>query len=486
MATSLQELLQLAGLTDQPKTRPRRAEVIERPPESSDPYNLEFSGQNPLNKQPAPPIPVAAQEPPRSLPPINAEPPPSQDVRPRFTDPASEAQNERIQSFGSSGEPFGSTRQRRTQPRDYVADELAYQRELENKPRNKVLDVLSGITTGVSALGGQPATPVDFSGRDRSMRESFDRLNRELGVQVEQAKIKSIGSQQDYRRSQTVGAQQKRMIDLYKALPKYTRGERPEIDAMFASAGLEFENKDPKTAKPGATKMFRMNGQQYILPSGTTEAQVVTGQGGSELLDPTQVPVEAQGAVSGETYTVRPGTALGAEATQSGQRAAQGRFETSEARQSQQFQTQQYQQQKERADKAAQELIELQASADTDEAAARALNDKWQGQPFGQDAVDMVGYQSRAAARRKQAQALSETVRRSYGDFYDVGPDGAPRPKATQAPAPSQPASAPSTQAPRYQVDHAKFEKMYAEAKTPEERSKLMKQYQEALKAAGQ
>lgn len=480
MSTSLQELLKIAGLLADPNAkRPRIADP------SQGMHGEIGDGINATPIGAVPPIPDSAQPPPRSLPPITPEPPPSADIRPRFVDQANNAQNERVQSFGSSGEPFGTSRERRTQPRDYVADDLAYARELERQPRNKKLDVLTGITQGIAALeGNQPKQPWNYSGRERKLNEVYGRLGKELDVQKDQAAIKNAGSLQDYRNRQVFGSQQKRMIDLYKSLPKYIRGERPEIDAMFESAGLQFENKDPKTAKPGATKMFRMNGQQYILPSGTTEAQVVTGQGGTELLDPTQVPVEATGAVSGETYTVRPGTALGAEAATAGRMDTAARSDRQFGQGAYQFETQQQQQQMARAGAAYDDWVKLDADADSDEAAANALELKRQeqGALFGQDAMDLIGYQSRAQARRKQAQAKAEQIRRSHGDFYDVGPDGVPKPKEIQSPAAPQP---PSTAKPRLQVNHAKFETDYANAKTPEEKAKILKLYTEAVQKAG-
>jgi hypothetical protein len=222
-----------------------------------------------------------------------------------------------------------------------------------------------------------------------------------------------------------------------------------------------------------------------IIEPGADEAHPATGPGQLELLDPTQVPVQATGAVSGETYTVRPGSALGAEAQQSSQAATQGRFVTSEARQTGQFQSQQYQEQKRRADDAANEVSDLLARADADENALHKLQQKKAeqgGTLWGDDARDEMGYESRAQMYRNQAKAKGDVVRRSYGDFYDIGNDGVPRPKAAQPPATPQPQT--TGPKPRLQVDHAKFEKMYSEAKTPEERSKLMRQYQQALKAA--
>jgi hypothetical protein len=251
---------------------------------------------------------------------------------------------------------------------------------------------------------------------------------------------------------------------------------------------LEFGNKDPKTAKPGARHYFKMNGREMILEPGSSEAYATTGKGGEELFDPTQVPVEAQGATSGQTYTVRPGTALGAEAQTAGRLDTQQRSDRQFGQGAYQFESAQQQHRKEQADTAAREVADLQAKAESDEKNLRALEQKRQvdGALYGDDAKDLIGYQSRAEMYKNQAKARADALSRSYGDLYEVGPDGVPKPKAVQSP--TAPAPTPQSPGPtaRPKVDHSKFEKMYAEAKTPEERAKLMKFYQEALKAAGQ
>lgn len=86
-------------------------------------------------------------------------------------------------------EPFG-TRERRTQPRDYVADDSQYLRDLEAQPRNwkdKGVDALRALN---SVWGSNPKayTPTK---REREIGDTEQRLGRELTVNKTQSEITS-------------------------------------------------------------------------------------------------------------------------------------------------------------------------------------------------------------------------------------------------------------------------------------------------------
>lgn len=470
MSASLDEILRLAGITSIDQLRRRKPE----PPqglrgELGDPVRP--STQSTMMGDAPVPV-VRPLPPPRSLPSIVPEiPAPGQ--------PKTE-----MEALGEPPEPPPAPI-----PRDYVSENIAKIRELEEKKSPAWSNILTGITHGIAALeGNQPKQPWEFAGRTRSLNDAYGRLERELGVQKEQAQIKNLNALGSYRNQQQFGSQQKRMIDLYKALPKYTRGERPEIDAMFEAAGLEFENKDPKTSKPGRPYRFKHLGQVWEQYPGE-EARPIYGEGGAELIDRSQIPIEAQGAISGQTYSVKPGAALGAEATTASQAATQGRFESSEQRQTQQFQTQEFHRRQTEARTAAENWQKAYEESQSLKAAVDALEQKRQqqgGTLYGQDAINMATWPKLADAANMRATSLMNEINTRHGDFYYIDQSGLtaknPPPPTVQPSAPTA-TTAPST---RPKVDHAKFEKMYAEAKTPEERARLMKLYQDALKIAGQ
>lgn len=499
-AVTLDELLKLAGLAADPKaTRPRRVDqgALPQPVDAPtggttlpQPIDAPTGGTALV----APPLPVSAQPPPRSLPPINGEPPPSADTRTRYAGPNTDAVNanlDRVQSFGSSGEVFGSSRQRRTQPRDYIADDLAYARDLENKKSPKWSNIATGITQGLAALeGNQPKQPWEFSGNTRNLNDVYGRLGKELDVQGDQARIEAVKNQYNYRNQQVGMGQQRAMIAHYNASKEYTKGKNPQIDAMYAAAHMDFPDKSPKASGGG-----RKYHPPIYLPDGTAvqyndatgkfeDAQYGSADNSSAINNPAMANVTATGA-DGQEYVVKPNVALSAAAQSAGQQGVADRAQASLNQGKSQFQIQQAQHRQEQADRAASDLTELQAKATADERTLQALEQKRQeqGALYGEDARDLIGYQSRAQMYRDQVKSRGESLQRSYGDLYEVGPDGVPKPKEVSVPSAPAPQTAPTV---RPKVDHAKFEKMYAEAKTPEERAKLMKLYQEALKIAGQ
>lgn len=102
--------------------------------------------------------------------------------------------------FGESGEAFGSTRPRRTQPRDYIADDEAYLRDVENQPRSKkekliqVLDIISEQGFGNKARTTQ--TP-----RERNIARTQGRLGRELSSGRIKSQIESDRAEIQDRRA---------------------------------------------------------------------------------------------------------------------------------------------------------------------------------------------------------------------------------------------------------------------------------------------
>lgn len=101
--------------------------------------------------------------------------------------------------FSKSGSPSISP----TAEGNPVEIEQMYQRALDKQKTPKWKDVASGIIQGAAAMGGNaPQYPVDISGKDVRMRESMGRLQRELGVQKEQAQIEAQKSVPYYRAAQ--------------------------------------------------------------------------------------------------------------------------------------------------------------------------------------------------------------------------------------------------------------------------------------------
>lgn len=93
------------------------------------------------------------------------------------------------ESFGSSGEPFRPTRERRTQPRDSIADDEAYLRDLENQPRNwkdKTVDVIRALNTHFNGPSASPPTK-----REREIAKAQQRLGIDLEVGQRQAQIRN-------------------------------------------------------------------------------------------------------------------------------------------------------------------------------------------------------------------------------------------------------------------------------------------------------
>lgn len=83
-------------------------------------------------------------------------------------------------TFGS-GEPFAADgRPRRTQMRDFIADDSQYLRDLENKPRNwkdKVVDTIRALDTNLNGRSASPPTR-----RERDITQAQGALGRDVAV----------------------------------------------------------------------------------------------------------------------------------------------------------------------------------------------------------------------------------------------------------------------------------------------------------------
>lgn len=152
--------------------------------------------------------PQTAQDPP---------PAPQLETRPRrvFSEAVEEQPEPNLnEPFGTTGEVFGSTRPRRTQPRDYVADDEAYLRDLRNAPveRSRLksfgLAALRGLANGPGgAIGGGLVGLLDpeLYGRGKRNRE-IQKAEANLEGSLQQQKIESgqrnEASLRDYRAAQ--------------------------------------------------------------------------------------------------------------------------------------------------------------------------------------------------------------------------------------------------------------------------------------------
>jgi hypothetical protein len=168
--------------------------------------------------------------------------------------------------FGSSGEPFGSARPRRTQPRDYAADDAAYLRDLERMPVERSRLKSAGLLA-VRALGVGPGAAIgaglvglaqpELYGEAKKSRD-IGRARRNLASELEyrktsseiankQADLEYRTAQTDYLRTQpdldaTKAATQRRqtLAALYNRLPEFDPQDPANGDMVSAmkEAGL--------------------------------------------------------------------------------------------------------------------------------------------------------------------------------------------------------------------------------------------------------
>lgn len=87
--------------------------------------------------------------------------------------------------FGSSGEPFQADRPRRTQMRDFIADDAQYLRDLEAQPRNwkdKTVDAVRGLNQHFNPNSGQ-GMPTK---REREIIRAQGGLARSMAMEKQQ------------------------------------------------------------------------------------------------------------------------------------------------------------------------------------------------------------------------------------------------------------------------------------------------------------
>lgn len=103
--------------------------------------------------------------------------------------------------MGSSDQPFG-TRDRRTQPRDIIADDQQYLRDVQNKPHNKALGVLEGLGQwAASGVGLNLKRVLHPHGTETEQAQR--QLNTDLGIQKEQTEAQDARSTIALRDAQT-------------------------------------------------------------------------------------------------------------------------------------------------------------------------------------------------------------------------------------------------------------------------------------------
>jgi hypothetical protein len=84
--------------------------------------------------------------------------------------------------FGSSGQPFSPTRDRRTQPRDVIADDSQYLQDIVDKP-DRLRDKLGLVSQSISrSLGGQPLP----TRKQHAEEQAAATLGRDMAVQRQQ------------------------------------------------------------------------------------------------------------------------------------------------------------------------------------------------------------------------------------------------------------------------------------------------------------
>lgn len=233
-----------------------------------------------------------------------------------------------LEPFGSSGEVFGSARPRRTQPRDYVADDEAYLRDLRNAPveRSRLksfgLAALRGLANGPGgAIGGGLVGMLDpeLYGRGKRNRE-IKRAEANLEGSLTQQKVESgqlnEASLRDYRAAQANVLRRRPDLDasrietqrrqtlaaLYNRLPEFDPEDpvNAEMVSAMTAAGLPVV---PKSRAQQLKFVQDARSGQWTIISGdratgqATAQSVTTAQGAPAITTPTaQLSAENQAA----------------------------------------------------------------------------------------------------------------------------------------------------------------------------------------------
>jgi hypothetical protein len=146
----------------------------------------------------------------------------------------SETQRDPHGAFGSSGEPFGSSRPRRTQPRDYVADDEQYLRDLENEEirKNPWKSMAQAALRGFAQGGPGGALGGAVVGLARPKQYGQERQNIKIErAQKQLARDMAVGQQQAQTRNADAAAYEKRNRAPSESTRIIAEGEYPDIPA---------------------------------------------------------------------------------------------------------------------------------------------------------------------------------------------------------------------------------------------------------------
>lgn len=144
-----------------------------------------------------------------------------------------------------NGEPFGS-RDRRTQPRDFVADDEQYLRDLENKPRgwkDTTVDVLRALN---SVWGSNPKAMTPTK-REREIAETQQRLGR--GLTIDKAQVAQSRVDQGQQKIDLTAEQNKARRENWKSMDADRR--KKTIVAQYKAGMLN----DPESLEQAAREL---------------------------------------------------------------------------------------------------------------------------------------------------------------------------------------------------------------------------------------
>lgn len=259
--------------------------------------------------------------------------------------PASEPANE---GFGSSGEPFSSTRDRRAQPRDYIADDTQYLRDLNNQPRtwkDKGVDAIRALN---SALGSNPKafTPT---ARERQIGETEQRIGQGLEIAQKQAQISNAGMVPvqtadgrtimiprakvgDWETHRRTADQNQQKIDATSRKPNYfTDAQGRRMKAIPQPDGPDKVETVSDVVRTIIPHTEFIDGRLMERDQETGRYSPAKDEKGNELTDVIKTPVTV--VINGKKFRVSPNTAAMATATGERFNITEDRAERGETRQ---------------------------------------------------------------------------------------------------------------------------------------------------------
>lgn len=189
--------------------------------------------------------------------------------------------------FGSDNEPFGA-RPRRTQPRDYVADDAAYLRELENKPRSKTKQIFEGIgQVAASGVGIDLSRLLHRRGTD--VERARERVATDLAVEGEQAQTRNANATA-YEKLGRAPSGSTRIVDEgeYSNIPAGTEirqawNGQEMVDAVGQN-GKPVVSKASPTEKAAAREIkYNNRGEAVLVPKDGGPAMPIFNQDGTPL-----------------------------------------------------------------------------------------------------------------------------------------------------------------------------------------------------------